>query len=68
MDEYRNPVDEHIEKIDAYLEATGMPESRLGLLACANQRVVERIRKGNARVESLRAVLDYIHQHPAKLS
>ncbi len=43
-----------------------MPESRLGLLARANQRVIERIRKGTARVESLRAVLDYIQQHPAE--
>ena len=66
MEEYINPVDQHIQKIDAYLEATGMPESRLGLLACANQYVIGRIRKGNARIESLRLVLDYIQQHPAK--
>jgi len=66
MDEHRNPVDEHIDQIDAYLKATGMPESRLGLLACANQRAVQRIREGTARVESLRAVLDYIQQHPLR--
>ena len=66
MDEYRNPVDDHIEKIDAYLKATGMPESRLGMLACANQYVIGRIRTGKARVDSLRAVLDYIELHPVK--
>lgn len=66
MDEYRNPVDDHIEQIDAYLAASGMSESRLGLLACANQRAIQRIREGTARVESLRAVLDYISQHPVR--
>ena len=66
MDEYINPVDQQIEEIDAYLKETGMSESRLGLLSCANQYVIGRIRKGNARVESLRAVLDYIQQHPVK--
>jgi len=55
---------EEIAKIDAWLAATGMAESRLGSLACANVRVIGRIRNGSASVRSLEAVLDYISQHP----
>lgn len=54
-----------VERIEAWLKATGMPESRLGLLACANPRAVSRIRNGSARVATLRLVLGYIEAHPA---
>jgi len=57
-------MDKEIAKIDAWLAATGMAESRLGSLACANVRVIKRIRNGTASVRSLEAVLDYIRQHP----
>lgn len=65
-DDYENPVDREISKIDDWLKESGMAESRLGQLACANARAVERIRNGTARVESLRQVLDYIALNPAK--
>jgi hypothetical protein len=64
-------MDDHtsgdMEQIEAWLRATGMSESRLGLLACANPRAVSRIRSGSARVETLRLVLAYIEAHPASL-
>lgn len=62
----RNLVDVGLDKIDAFLKATGMPESRLGLLACANARAVARVRNGTATVETLRAIVDYIDSHPVK--
>jgi hypothetical protein len=60
-----NRVDEAIIEIDEWLKLTGMKESRLGLLACANARAVERVRAGSGSVESLRALLDYIAKNPA---
>lgn len=65
-DDYENPVDEQLKQIDKWLADTGMAESRLGLLACANARAVERVRNGTARVDSLRQILDYILQNPAR--
>lgn len=59
-----NFVDQQIKRIDAYLAKSGMAESRLGLLACANARAVERVRDGTARVETLRAILEYIASNP----
>lgn len=58
-------VDKEIERIDAWLTVTGMKPSRLGLLACANARAVDRVKAGTGSVESLRALLDYIDKHPA---
>ena len=55
-----------IVKIEAWLKATGIMESRLGLLACANPRAVKSIRSGNARIETLRQVVEYIEQNPVK--
>lgn len=66
MMDYENPVDREINRIDAWLKATGMKDSRLGLLACANARAVERVRNGTGSVESLRLLLDYIDLHPIK--
>lgn len=54
--------------IDAWLKRTGMLESRLGLLACANPYAVGRIRAGTARVETLNEVLNYIRRNPAQRS
>jgi hypothetical protein len=54
-----------VEKIEAWLAATGVSESRLGLLAAANPRAVARIRSGTARVETLKAVMRYIRRNPA---
>ncbi len=51
--------------IDEWLAATGVPEYRLGLMACANPRAVERVRSGTARVDSLHAILEYIEKNPA---
>lgn len=62
MDE--NPVDREIRKIDDWLKASGMTESRLGLLACANPRAVERVRNGTGSVDTLRALVDYIRRNP----
>jgi hypothetical protein len=61
-----NAVDESIKKIDEWLKATGMKEYRLGLLACANNYAVDRIRSGRGSVESLRQILRYIEDNPAE--
>lgn len=55
-----------LDKIDKWLKATGMSESRLGLLACANARAVERVRNRSGSVATLEAILEYIDKHPAK--
>lgn len=60
-----NEVDVGIAKIDQWLTDSQVSESRLGLLACANARAVERVRNGTASVETLRALLDYIRKNPA---
>lgn len=64
MDE--NPVDREIKRIEAYLAKSRISASRLGLLACANARAVERIKNGSASIETLRAVLDYISANPVR--
>lgn len=55
-------MDEAIKEIEAFLTRTGMKESRLGLLACANPRAVERVRDGSARVETLRALVEFVRE------
>ena len=60
-----NAVDESIKIIEKYLKDTGMKEYRLGLMACANNYAVDRIRSGKGSVASLRAVLKYIEDNPA---
>lgn len=62
----QNPVDREIERIVAWCKATDTKESRLGLLACANAKALERVRDGTARINTLRELLDYIDMHPAK--
>lgn len=64
MDE--NPVDREIRKIEEWLEATGTKPSRLGMLACANPRAVDRVMNGTGSVDSLRAIVDYIKRNPPK--
>ena len=61
-----NLVAQALDKIDKWLKVTGMSESRLGLLSCANARAVERVRNGSGSVATLQAVLEYIEEHPAK--
>ena len=62
-------LDQQIKRIDAFLTRTGMKESRLGLLACANARAIERIRDRSASIETLDAVLNYIDaQNPRSTS
>lgn len=56
----------YMKVIDRWLKKTGVPEARLGLLAAANPRAVERIRSGTATVDTLNAVLRYIKANPAK--
>lgn len=53
-----------MKEIDKWLEKTGVPEARLGLLAAANPHAVERIRAGTAQVQTLNAVLNYIRKNP----
>lgn len=55
-----------IEKIDKWLKATGMAESRLGALACANTRAIARVREKKASLATLDAILEYIEKNPAK--
>ena len=57
-------VDNAIRKINRWLEASGMPEARLGLLSAANSGAIERIRNGTARIDTLQAVLRYIERNP----
>ncbi len=57
-------VDREIKKIDAWLKKADIPESRLGMLACANQRAIERIREKKASIQTFQAVLEYIKRHP----
>lgn len=54
-----------IDTIEKWLKATGMKESRLGLLAAANPRAVGRICSGDAKIKTLDAVLAYIQANPA---
>jgi hypothetical protein len=54
----------HMKVIDRWLKKSGMSESRLGLLAAANPRAVERIRAGGATISTLNAVLRYIQMNP----
>lgn len=61
-------VDREIKKIEAWLAKTGMAESRLGMLACANQRAVERVRNKTATLETFQALIDYISKNPPKAS
>ena len=58
-------MDEQIAEIDRWLAATSVKPSRLGLLAAANPRAVDRIKDGSARVETLTAVLKYIRENPS---
>jgi hypothetical protein len=55
-----------VAKIDKWLKATGVAESRLGMLSAANPHAVSRIRTGSARIDTLQAVLSYIASHPTK--
>jgi hypothetical protein len=54
-----------LEEIERWLRATGMKESRLGLLATANPRAVDRVRNGTAQVATLDAILAYIRANKA---
>lgn len=58
--------DDSIRKIETWLKATGVTPSRLGLLAAANPRAIERIRNGSATIETLRQVAAYVRANPAR--
>ena len=62
----QNLVAQALDKIDKWLKATGISESRLGLLSCANARAVDRVRNGSGSVATLQAILEYIEAHPAR--
>jgi len=62
----QNLVAVALDKIDKWLKTSGIPESRLGLLACANARAVERVRNGSGSVATLQAILEYIEKNPAR--
>ena len=55
---------DYLKEIDAWLAKTKTAVSRLGMLAAANPKAVERIRDGTARVETLNRVLAYIRANP----
>ena len=55
-----------IAAIDKWLKTSGMAESRLGMLSAANPHAIGRIRAGTARIETLRAALDYIKANPVR--
>lgn len=62
----QNLVAVALDRIDKWLKATGIPASRLGLLACANARAVERVRNKTASIETLESLLEYIEKNPAR--
>jgi hypothetical protein len=53
-----------LDEIERWLRATGMAESRLGMLSAANQLAVPRLRNGTAQVSTLTAVLKFVREHP----
>lgn len=57
---------EYLTEIESWLKATKMADSRLGMLAAANPKAVERIRDGTGRVQTLESVLTYIRANPAR--
>ena len=57
-------VDKAVNKIHQWLRASGISETRLGLLSAANGGAIERIRKYTARMDTLQAVLHYIERNP----
>jgi hypothetical protein len=59
-------LDDDIAAIELWLKATRTTESRLGLLASANPRAVDRIRDGTAQIETLRQVAAYVRANPPK--
>ncbi len=66
MSEEKSIVDLSVEKIERWLKQTGMTESRLGLLACANPRAVQRVRDKTATLQTFEALLTYMERNPAK--
>jgi hypothetical protein len=65
---YMPPMDiqDAVTRIDRWLKATKMAESRLGMLSSANPHAISRIRAGTARIDTLQAVLDYIEKNPSR--
>lgn len=59
-------VSRALKQIDDWLAESGMTPSRLGLLACANARAVDRVKAGSGSVASLEAILAYIEAHPSR--
>lgn len=59
-----NPVDEGIKEIEEWLAKTGMKESRLGNLACANARAIPNIRTKGATLKNFERVIAYIRANP----
>lgn len=66
MAEEKTIVDEAVERIDKWLKQSGVKESRLGLLACANPRAVQRVRDKTATLQTLEAIMLYIERNPLK--
>ena len=52
-----------IAEIERWLKRSRISENRLGLLAAANPRAIERIRDETARISTLRAVIRYIRRN-----
>ena len=59
-------VAQAIDRIDRWLKTTGMAESRLGMLACANTRAIKRVREKTASLETLEAILAYIEKNSSR--
>lgn len=55
-----------IDKISRWLEATGTAPTTLGKRACGNPRALERIWSRQASIATLEAVLTYMAEHPPK--
>jgi hypothetical protein len=62
----RSDMEANVKDIDKWLRDSGMAESRLGLLACANARAIERIRNGSASIDTLNKVIAYIRKNPPR--
>lgn len=57
-----DPISQDIQEIEAFLSETGMMDSRLGLLACANPRAMARVRDGSARIRTLEEILAFVRR------
>ncbi|MEM9286766.1 MAG: hypothetical protein AAGA36_00360 [Pseudomonadota bacterium] len=53
-----------LEKVEAYLTATGLTKSRFGLMVAKDTTAVTRLTTHNVRTSTVQAMLDFIRDNP----